>query len=65
MTLTSFKNRVSVFFNWTVAFLGRGRAERVITAQQVFARQALEVHARENGTAPPISKTARGAGATR
>ena len=65
MTLTGFKNRLSVFFNWTVAFLGRGRAERVITAQQVFARHALEVHARESGTVPAISVTARGEGATR
>ena len=48
-TLAGFKNRVSVLFNWTVAFLGRGRAQRVITAQQVFARQALEVHARDAG----------------
>ena len=42
MTLTGFKNRLSVLFNWTVAFLGRGRTERVITAQQVFGRHALE-----------------------
>jgi NADH dehydrogenase len=27
---------------WTVAFLGRGRPQRVITAQQIFARRALE-----------------------
>ncbi len=40
--LTGFKNRASVLLNWTVAFLGHGRAHRVITAQQVFARQALE-----------------------
>ena len=43
--LTGFKNRVSVLLNWTVAFLGHGRAQRVITAQQVFARQALEKQA--------------------
>ncbi len=42
VTLTSFKSRVFVFFNWPIAFLGTGRAQRVITAQQVFARQALE-----------------------
>jgi NADH dehydrogenase len=60
ITLTGFKNRLSVLFNWTVAFLGRGRAERVITAQQVFARHALEPYARENGTAAPISTTAFG-----
>jgi hypothetical protein len=40
--LTGFKNRVAALFNWTVAFLGRGRPQRVITAQQVFARRALE-----------------------
>jgi NADH:ubiquinone reductase (H+-translocating) len=43
--LTGFKNRVSVLFNWTVAFLGRGRPQRVITAQQVFGRRALEAQA--------------------
>jgi NADH dehydrogenase len=48
MSLTGVKNRLSVLFNWTVAFLGRGRAERVITAQQVFGRRALET-ARANG----------------
>jgi NADH:ubiquinone reductase (H+-translocating) len=63
MTLTGFKNRLSVLFNWTVAFLGQGRAQRVITAQQIFGRHALEVHARKGGTVPPISATARGEGA--
>jgi len=47
MTLAGFKNRLSLLFNWMVAFLGRGRAQRVITAQQVFARDALEGRARE------------------
>lgn len=42
IALTGFKNRVAVLFNWTVAFLGRGRQQRTITAQQVFARQSLE-----------------------
>ena len=64
MTLTGFKNRLSVLFNWTVAFLSRKRAQRVITAQQVFARHALEVHARNEGSVPPLSTTARGEGAT-
>ena len=39
--LTGFKNRLSVFFNWTVGLLGGGRAERVITLQQVFGRHAM------------------------
>ena len=40
--LTGFKNRVLVLAHWTIAFLGRGRAERAITEQQVFGRAALE-----------------------
>jgi NADH:ubiquinone reductase (H+-translocating) len=41
--LTGFKNRVAALGNWTVAFLGRGRRQRVMTEQQVFARtRALE-----------------------
>jgi NADH dehydrogenase len=53
-TLVGFKNRVSVMFTWTAAFLGQERAQRVITQQQVFAGHALEVRARESGTAPPL-----------
>ncbi len=37
-SLTGFKHRVAVLANWTIAFLGRGRPQRAITAQQVFAR---------------------------
>jgi NADH dehydrogenase len=40
--LAGFKNRVLVLVHWTIAFLGRGRAERTITHQQVFGRRALE-----------------------
>jgi NADH:ubiquinone reductase (H+-translocating) len=40
--LTGFKNRVATVFNWFIAFLGHGRPQRAITAQQVFARRALE-----------------------
>ena len=39
--LTGFKNRVSALFSWTISFFGRSRLERTITAQQIFARQAL------------------------
>jgi NADH:quinone reductase (non-electrogenic) len=50
MFLTGFKNRVTTLFHWTVSFFGRSRTERTITAQQVFAREALA--AREQRTAP-------------
>ena len=36
-------DRVAALFNWTTAFLGRGRPQRVITVQQVFARRALQL----------------------
>jgi NADH:ubiquinone reductase (H+-translocating) len=36
--LTGFKNRMLTLARWTVAFSGRGRPERTITEQQVFAR---------------------------
>ena len=43
--LIGFRNRLSVLFSWTVAFLGGGRAERVITRQQVFGRHAMAAQA--------------------
>ena len=39
--VVGFKNRLSTLMHWTVSFLGRGRAERTATAQQVVARHAL------------------------
>jgi NADH dehydrogenase len=34
--LTGFKNRVATIASWTIAFIGRGRPERAITAQQAL-----------------------------
>ncbi|HET7386490.1 MAG TPA: NAD(P)/FAD-dependent oxidoreductase [Nocardioidaceae bacterium] len=39
--ITGFKNRVTAVLHWSVSFLGRGRAERTATEQQIFARAAL------------------------
>jgi NADH:ubiquinone reductase (H+-translocating) len=36
--LTGFKNRFAAVANWSVAFLGRGRRQRTVTNQQIFAR---------------------------
>jgi NADH dehydrogenase len=41
-TLTGFKHRVALLFSGTLAFLGRGRPQRAITTQQVFARRLSE-----------------------
>ena len=40
--LIGFKHRVTTLLHWAVSFIGRGRSERTITQQQIFARQALE-----------------------
>jgi NADH dehydrogenase len=44
--LTGFKNRVSALFHWAISFFGRSRPERTITAQQIFAREALAASVR-------------------
>jgi NADH dehydrogenase len=45
VALTGFKNRGAVLVNWLIAFLGRGRPQRAITAHQVFAREVFEAQA--------------------
>ena len=39
--ITGFKNRVTALLHWAISFLGRGRSERTVTEQQIFARNAL------------------------
>lgn len=39
--IAGFKSRVTALLHWAVSFIGRGRAERTTTEQQVFARRAL------------------------
>ena len=39
--LTAFKNRLTALLHWAVSFVGRGRAERTATWQQVVARTRL------------------------
>jgi NADH:quinone reductase (non-electrogenic) len=39
--LTGFKNRFITILQWTLSFIGRGRSERTLTAQQVIARVAI------------------------
>jgi NADH dehydrogenase len=40
--LIGFKHRVTTLLHWAVSFVGRGRSERTITQQQIFAREAIE-----------------------
>ncbi len=40
--LVGFRNQVTAALHWAVSFIGRARAERTTTIQQIFARHALE-----------------------
>jgi NADH dehydrogenase len=40
--IVGFRNRMTTVLHWLVSFLGRGRAQRVGTQQQVYGRLALE-----------------------
>jgi NADH:ubiquinone reductase (H+-translocating) len=40
--ITGFKSRITALLHWAVSFIGRGRAERTTTEQQIFARAALQ-----------------------
>jgi NADH:ubiquinone reductase (H+-translocating) len=40
--LIGFKQRVTTLLHWSVSFVGRGRAERTVTRQQIVARRALD-----------------------
>ena len=40
--LIGFKHRVTTLLHWAVSFVGRGRSERTVTQQQIFARQAFD-----------------------
>lgn len=40
--LIGFKQRITTLLHWAVSFLGRGRAERTVTRQQIVARRALD-----------------------
>lgn len=39
--IIGFKHRVTTLLHWAVSFVGRGRAERTVTEQQIFARAAI------------------------
>ena len=49
--LVGFEHRVTTLFHWAVSFAGRGRAERAVTARQVFGKPA-------SATAPGVSAAA-------
>jgi NADH dehydrogenase len=40
--IIGFKSRVTTLLHWFVSFIGRGRSERTVTEQQIFARLAMQ-----------------------
>ena len=59
--LIGFKNRVTTLLHWFVSFIGRGRAQRAITNQQVFARTAMQRLEEVERSAQPTAPTSPGA----
>jgi NADH dehydrogenase len=59
--LVGFKNRLAALANWVVAFFGRGRRQRTITKQQVFAR-THSADAKNARTARPQAQNLSAAG---
>ena len=54
--ITGFKSRVTTLLHWFVTFIGRGRAQRVTTAQQVLGRRALQMLAEQaRPQLPPVA----------
>ncbi|PKW26097.1 NAD(P)/FAD-dependent oxidoreductase [Phycicoccus duodecadis] len=53
--IIGFKSQVTTLLHWAVSFLGRGRAERVATEQQVFGRRALDALPRRDAPVLPGS----------
>ncbi|MFW5468798.1 NAD(P)/FAD-dependent oxidoreductase [Knoellia sp. CPCC 206435] len=39
--IIGFKHRVTTLLHWVVSFIGRGRSERTVTAQQILARNII------------------------
>jgi NADH dehydrogenase len=50
--LIGFKQRVTTLLHWAISFIGRGRAERIVTRQQIVARRALDTLAPEQSGRP-------------
>ena len=66
--IIGFKRQVTTLVRWTVSFLGRGRAERTITRQQIAGRLALRQLGEDfppppprKGIAPPSDEPGPGA----
>jgi NADH dehydrogenase len=59
MYLVGFKNRVTTVLHWAVSFVGRGRAQRTTTRQQLLGRVALHKVDSASSTAADGSPSGR------
>jgi NADH dehydrogenase len=60
--LVGFEHRLTTLFHWTVSFIGKGRAERAVTAHQVFSRGAEDPGADRSMVRTAGRSAARGGG---
>lgn len=56
--LVGFKNRITTVLHWAVSFLGRGRAQRTTTHQQLVARDAMTSLGMPDQAPPPENAAA-------
>ena len=52
--LIGFKNRVTTLLHWAISFIGRGRAQRTTTSQQLVGRNAVRALDVPDDAAPGI-----------
>nr|WP_007513620.1 MULTISPECIES: NAD(P)/FAD-dependent oxidoreductase [Pseudofrankia] len=57
--IIGFKHRVTTLLHWAVSFVGRGRSERTVTHQQIFARTAISRLGEEFSPSLPPDPDAR------
>ena len=57
--LIGFKNRVTTLLHWAVSFIGRGRAQRTTTSQQVVGRDAIRALDVPDDASPAAANQAR------
>ena len=57
--LIGFKNRLTTLLHWAVSFLGRGRAQRTTTSQQLIGRNAIEALNLPDNAAPAAAENPR------
>ena len=58
--LIGFKNRLTTLLHWAISFLGRGRAQRTTTSQQLLGRNAIDAAHLADNASPSTAENLTG-----